>query len=130
MPGGGLNAPQRRAVVVERDSSEFARLSQLGDILGLSPLEVSSVHSQLAEQAYRHQAQQARAQAPPCAAGVQQRCRPGGPSASRRGAPRAPSFVLRAGPWLAARGAWAPVATQTRGPRRVRGLAGLARFRG
>ena len=63
MPGGGLSAPRRRAVVVERDSSEFARLSQLGDILGLSPLEVSSVHSQLAEQAYRHQAQQARAQA-------------------------------------------------------------------
>ena len=37
-------------MVVERDASEFARLSQLGDILGLTPLEVSSVHSQLAEQ--------------------------------------------------------------------------------
>ena len=47
------------AVVVERDSSEFARLSQLGDILGLSPLEINSVHSGLAEQAYRSQVQQA-----------------------------------------------------------------------
>ena len=49
-----------RAVVVERDASEFARLSQLGDVLGLSPLEVSSVHSQLAEQAYRNQVQSVR----------------------------------------------------------------------
>ena len=48
------------AVVVERDSSEFARLSQLGDILGLSPIEINSVHSGLAEQAYRSQVQQAR----------------------------------------------------------------------
>ena len=51
----------RRTVVVERDASEFARLSQLGDVLGLSPLEVSSVHSQLAEQAYRNQVQSVRA---------------------------------------------------------------------
>ena len=54
---GGRGA---RAVVVERDASEFARLSQLGDVLGLSPLEVSSVHSQLAEQAYRNQVQSVR----------------------------------------------------------------------
>ena len=47
-------------MVVERDSSEFARLSQLGDILGLSPIEINSVHSGLAEQAYRSQVQQAR----------------------------------------------------------------------
>ena len=53
------------AVVVERDSSEFARLSQLGDILGLSPLEINSVHSGLAEQAYRSQVQQARLASPP-----------------------------------------------------------------
>ena len=45
-------------MVVERDSSEFARLSQLGDLLGLSPLEISGVHSGLAEQAYRAQVQQ------------------------------------------------------------------------
>jgi hypothetical protein len=46
------------AVVVERDSSEFARLSQLGDVLGLNPLEISQVHTGLAEQAYRNQVQQ------------------------------------------------------------------------
>ena len=45
-------------MVVERDSSEFARLSQLGDILGLSPMEINSVHTGLAEQAYRGQVQQ------------------------------------------------------------------------
>ena len=28
-------------VVIERDESEFARLSQLGDILGLTPFDVS-----------------------------------------------------------------------------------------
>lgn len=44
-------------MVVERDSSEFARLSQLGDLLGLSAMEIGQVHSQLAEQAYRSQVQ-------------------------------------------------------------------------
>ncbi len=47
-------------MVVERDSSEFARLSQLGDILGLNPMEINSVHTGLAEQAYRGQVQQVR----------------------------------------------------------------------
>lgn len=106
--GGGLSAPRRRAVVVERDSSEFARLSQLGDILGLSPLKMSSVHSQLAEQAYRAQAQQARAQALQARAGVSapalHRGSPaavpaGQPLAGRRDAPRAMSLVPRAGRW-------------------------------
>ena len=54
-----MSDAHRCAVVVERDSSEFARLSQLGDILGLSPIEINSVHSGLAEQAYRSQVQQA-----------------------------------------------------------------------
>ena len=49
--------PYMCAVVVERDSSEFARLSQLGDLLGLSAMEIGQVHSQLAEQAYRSQVQ-------------------------------------------------------------------------
>lgn len=34
-------------VVVERDSSEFARLAQLGDILGLSQFDVATVRSRL-----------------------------------------------------------------------------------
>lgn len=44
-------------MVIERDESEFARLSQLGDILGLTPFDVSGVHQGLAEQAFRNQAQ-------------------------------------------------------------------------
>lgn len=35
--------------------AEMARLSQLGDILGMSMAEVSAVHGDLAEQAYRSQ---------------------------------------------------------------------------
>ncbi|KAK9839292.1 hypothetical protein WJX81_005958 [Elliptochloris bilobata] len=59
MSGDVVALPMGSTVVVERDASEFARLSQLGDILGLNPLEISSVHSQLAEQAFRNQVQQA-----------------------------------------------------------------------
>ena len=39
----------------ERNESEFARLSQLGDILGLSQVDVNSVHQGLAEQAFKEQ---------------------------------------------------------------------------
>lgn len=48
MPMGGT-------VVLERDTSEFGRLSQLGDILGLSPMDVMKVHTDMAEDAYRNQ---------------------------------------------------------------------------
>lgn len=40
-----------------RDEDEFTRLSQLGDILGLTQMDVYSVHTGLAEQAYRQQVQ-------------------------------------------------------------------------
>jgi hypothetical protein len=59
MSGDVVALPMGSTVVVERDSSEFARLSQLGDLLGLGPAEIAGVHSGLAEQAYRAQAQQA-----------------------------------------------------------------------
>ena len=59
MSGDVVALPMGSTVVVERDSSEFARLSQLGDILGLGPAEISGVHSGLAEQAYRSQVQSA-----------------------------------------------------------------------
>eukprot|EP00898_Chlorokybus_atmophyticus_P004586 jgi/Chlat1/5128/Chrsp33S08967 len=39
-------------VQVERDQMEFVRLSQLGDILGLNPVEIQQIHSGLAEQAF------------------------------------------------------------------------------
>ncbi|KAK9831616.1 hypothetical protein WJX74_002584 [Apatococcus lobatus] len=55
--GDVVQLPMGSTVVVERDQSEFARLSQLGDILGLTPLDVSSVHTDMAEQAYRQQVQ-------------------------------------------------------------------------
>ncbi|KAK9915263.1 hypothetical protein WJX75_006851 [Coccomyxa subellipsoidea] len=57
MSGDVVALPMGSTVVVERDSSEFARLSQLGDLLGLSAMEIGQVHSQLAEQAYRSQVQ-------------------------------------------------------------------------
>ena len=40
---------------MERDESEFARLSQLGDVLGLTMFDVKSVHDALTEQAFRQQ---------------------------------------------------------------------------
>ena len=45
-------------VVLERDEQEFARLGQLGDVLGLTQVEVSQVHQQLSEQAFKMQVQQ------------------------------------------------------------------------
>jgi len=45
-------------MVTERDESEFARLSQLGDVLGLTQMDVYQVHQGLAEQAYKSQVQQ------------------------------------------------------------------------
>ena len=55
MSGDTVALPMGATVVVERDQTEFARLSQLGDILGLQQTEVAHVHSELAEQAYRQQ---------------------------------------------------------------------------
>ncbi len=45
MSGDVVALPMGTTVVVERDSSEFARLAQLGDVLGLSQFDVSSVRS-------------------------------------------------------------------------------------
>ena len=58
MTGDQVYAPMGSTITIERDSSEFARLSQLGDLLGLNPFEVSEVHRGLAEQAFRANAQQ------------------------------------------------------------------------
>mmetsp|Transcript_6027 Transcript_6027/g.21599 ORF Transcript_6027/g.21599 Transcript_6027/m.21599 type:complete len:1048 (-) Transcript_6027:701-3844(-) len=46
------------SIVLERDESEFARLIQLGDVLGLTELDTMQIHQNLAEQAFRNQAQQ------------------------------------------------------------------------
>jgi len=58
MTGDQVYAPMGSTITIERDQSEFARLSQLGDLLGLNPFEVSEVHRGLAEQAFKANAQQ------------------------------------------------------------------------
>jgi hypothetical protein len=57
MTGDQVYAPMGSTITIERDQSEFVRLSQLGDVLGLNPMEVSEVHRGLAEQAFRSNAQ-------------------------------------------------------------------------
>jgi len=58
MSGDVVTLPMGSTMVVERDQSEFQRLSQLGDVLGLSQVDVMEVHQGLAEQAFRNQVQQ------------------------------------------------------------------------
>ena len=55
MSGDTVALPMGSTVTVERDQSEFARLSQLGDILGLTQFEVAHVHNEIAETAFRQQ---------------------------------------------------------------------------
>jgi len=58
MTGDQMSAPMGSTITIERDQSEFTRLAQLGDVLGLNPLELSEVHRGLAEEAFRANAQQ------------------------------------------------------------------------
>ena len=58
MTGDQVNAPMGVRINIERDQSEFKRLSQLGDILGLGMMEVGQVHKDLADKAFRNQAEQ------------------------------------------------------------------------
>ncbi|GAQ87464.1 chloroplast inner envelope translocon protein [Klebsormidium nitens] len=57
LSGDVVTLPLGAQIVIDRDESEFVRLAQLGDILGLSPADVSGVHKGLAEQAFRTNAQ-------------------------------------------------------------------------
>jgi len=57
MSGDAVSLPMGSMMVVERDQSEFQRLSQLGDVLGLNQMDVAEVHQGLAEQAFRNQVQ-------------------------------------------------------------------------
>ena len=57
MTGEVMQGPMGVQMVTERDESEFARLSQLGDVLGLSQMDVYQVHQGLAEQAFKSQVQ-------------------------------------------------------------------------
>lgn len=57
MTGDVVQGPMGVQMVTERDDSEFARLSQLGEVLGLSQMDVYGVHQDLAEQAFKQQVQ-------------------------------------------------------------------------
>lgn len=58
MTGDVITGPMGVQMVAERDEKEFSRLSQLGDILGLTQFDVMKVHQDLAEQAFKGQVEQ------------------------------------------------------------------------
>lgn len=55
--GETTGLPFGTQIVTRKDNKEYLRLGQLGGILGLTPKEVVDVHRNLAEQAFRQQAQ-------------------------------------------------------------------------
>lgn len=57
LTGDQVYAPMGTTITIERDQSEFARLSQLGEVLGMNMMEVADVHRGLAEQAFRSNAE-------------------------------------------------------------------------
>ena len=57
MTGDVMQGPMGVTMVTERDEGEFARLAQLGDVLGLTQMDVYQVHQGLAEQAFKSQVQ-------------------------------------------------------------------------
>lgn len=59
MSGDQVDLPMGSSIVIERDQTEFLRLSQLGDVLGLTPVDVQDVHKGLAEKAFQNNVQQA-----------------------------------------------------------------------
>jgi hypothetical protein len=56
LSGETTGMPMGTQIVTQRDNTEFVRLGQLGEILGLAPKEVADVHKGLAEQAFTQQA--------------------------------------------------------------------------
>lgn len=57
LSGETTGMPMGTQIVVKKDTNEFLRLGQLGNLLGLTSKEVAEVHKGLAEQAFRQQAQ-------------------------------------------------------------------------
>ncbi|GBG79636.1 hypothetical protein CBR_g29785 [Chara braunii] len=53
LQGDTTGMPMGTQIVTQKDTSDFARLAQLGDLLGLNALEVAGVHKGLAEQAFQ-----------------------------------------------------------------------------
>ena len=58
MQGDQVSAPMGVRITIERDQSEFTRLQQLGEILGLNMMEIGEVHKGLSDKAFRAQAEQ------------------------------------------------------------------------
>lgn len=56
LSGESTGMPMGTQIVTQRDDTEFVRLGQLGQILGMNPKEVAEVHKGLAEQAFSQQA--------------------------------------------------------------------------
>jgi hypothetical protein len=56
LSGETTGMPMGTQIVTQRDDTEFVRLGQLGQILGMTPKEVADVHKGLAEQAFSQQA--------------------------------------------------------------------------
>ena len=52
MTGEVVNLPMGSQIVMERDQSEFVRLQQLGEVLGLTVFDVADVHRGLSEQVF------------------------------------------------------------------------------
>jgi len=57
MTGETISGPMGIQVKTKRDQKDFARLAQLGELLGLSQMEMASVQSGFAEQAFKAQAE-------------------------------------------------------------------------
>ena len=53
MTGEVVNLPMGSQIVMERDQSEFVRLQQLGEVLGLTVFDVADVHRGLSEQVFK-----------------------------------------------------------------------------
>eukprot|EP00899_Mesostigma_viride_P014051 jgi/Mesvir1/22647/Mv14082-RA.1 len=58
LSGNVVQLAMGSSVTIERDAAEFSRLQQLGDLLGLYPMEVMKVHQGLSEQAFESNAKQ------------------------------------------------------------------------
>jgi hypothetical protein len=59
MTGDVVQGPMGVQLVTQRDEADFARLAQLGDVLGLGQGELMTVHQDLSEQAFTNQASRA-----------------------------------------------------------------------
>lgn len=57
MTGDVVQGPMGVQLVTQRDEADFARLAQLGDVLGLGQGELMTVHQDLSEQAFTNQVQ-------------------------------------------------------------------------